>query len=60
MGRSIARKRHLEIISLHAEKQRLHKGMLQGKSELEKKVPASAGRTLNTRKASCIEFSASS
>jgi hypothetical protein len=59
MGRRAARRQHLEIISLRAEKQRPHKRILQGKSKPEKKVPASAGRTLSTRKASCTEFSAS-
>jgi hypothetical protein len=60
MGRGTAKRQHLETISPRTEKQRPHKRILHGKSEPEKKVPASAGRTLNTRKASCIEFSASS
>jgi hypothetical protein len=60
MGRETARRQHLEIMSLRTGKQRLHKRILHGKSEPEKKVPASAKRTLNTGKASCIGFSASS
>lgn len=59
MGRSIARKRHLEILSLRTEKRHSGTRMRQRRDRLRKKVPLPVRRILSIGKTSCIRFSAS-
>ena len=59
MGRSIARKRYLEILSLRTGKRHSGTRMRQRRDRLQKKVPLPVRRILSIGKTSCIEFSAS-